>query len=136
MKASSGTSTEPNWRMRFLPSFCFSKSFFARYVAAIALCRTSLRMAFDRFARDNLAADGRLHRDFKELARNVLLEVFHHFTRLGIGPVGMQNKGKRVDQVAVEQNVQLDKVALPVADKLIVKRRIAARTGFQAVEKS
>jgi hypothetical protein len=26
MKASCGISTLPNWRMRFLPSFCFSRS--------------------------------------------------------------------------------------------------------------
>jgi hypothetical protein len=26
MKASCGMSTLPNWRMRFLPSFCFSRS--------------------------------------------------------------------------------------------------------------
>ncbi len=30
MKASWGISTLPNWRMRFLPSFCFSSSFFLR----------------------------------------------------------------------------------------------------------
>ena len=33
MKASLGTSTEPNWRMRFLPSFCFSRSFFLRVMS-------------------------------------------------------------------------------------------------------
>ncbi len=32
-KASLGTSTVPNWRMRFLPSFCFSKSFFLRVMS-------------------------------------------------------------------------------------------------------
>ena len=30
MNASLGTCTEPSWRMRFLPSFCFSSSYFLR----------------------------------------------------------------------------------------------------------
>jgi hypothetical protein len=30
MKASCGISTLPNWRIRFLPAFCFSSSFFFR----------------------------------------------------------------------------------------------------------
>ena len=32
-KASLGTCTVPNWRMRFLPSFCFSSSFFLRVMS-------------------------------------------------------------------------------------------------------
>ncbi len=32
-KASLGTWTVPNWRMRFLPSFCFSSSFFFRVIS-------------------------------------------------------------------------------------------------------
>lgn len=33
MNASWGTSTEPSCRMRFLPSFCFSSSFFLRVMS-------------------------------------------------------------------------------------------------------
>ena len=33
MNASLGTDTLPTWRMRFLPSFCFSKSFFLRVMS-------------------------------------------------------------------------------------------------------
>ena len=33
MKASLGTCTVPTWRMRFLPSFCFSRSFFLRVMS-------------------------------------------------------------------------------------------------------
>ena len=33
MKASEGTWTEPKERIRFLPSFCFSKSFFLRVMS-------------------------------------------------------------------------------------------------------
>ena len=33
MKASWGTSTVPSWRIRFLPSFCFSSSFFFRVMS-------------------------------------------------------------------------------------------------------
>ena len=33
INASCGTSTVPNWRIRFLPSFCFSNSFFFRVIS-------------------------------------------------------------------------------------------------------
>ena len=33
MNASLGTATLPTWRMRFLPSFCFSSSFFLRVIS-------------------------------------------------------------------------------------------------------
>ena len=33
INASWGTSTVPNWRIRFLPSFCFSSSFFFRVIS-------------------------------------------------------------------------------------------------------
>ena len=33
INASCGTSTVPNWRIRFLPSFCFSSSFFFRVMS-------------------------------------------------------------------------------------------------------
>ena len=33
MKASCGTSTEPTCLIRFLPSFCFSRSFFLREIS-------------------------------------------------------------------------------------------------------
>ena len=33
MNASDGTDTVPNVRMRFLPSFCFSSSFFFRVIS-------------------------------------------------------------------------------------------------------
>ena len=33
MNASDGTSTLPTWRMRFLPSFCFSSSCFFRVMS-------------------------------------------------------------------------------------------------------
>ena len=33
MNASDGTATLPTWRMRFLPSFCFSSSFFLRLMS-------------------------------------------------------------------------------------------------------
>ena len=68
--ASLGTETVPNWRMRFLPSFCFSSSFFFRDdVAAVALGQHVLAHGLDGFTGDDLAADGRLNGNFKQLAR-------------------------------------------------------------------
>ena len=47
MNASVGTCTVPRLRIFFLPSFCFSSSFFLRVMSPpYHLASTSLRMAF------------------------------------------------------------------------------------------
>ena len=64
-------STLPIRFIRFLPSFCFSRSLrLRRDVAAVALGDTFLRSAADGFAGDDLGADGGLDRDFELLARD------------------------------------------------------------------
>ena len=69
MKADCGISTSPICRMRFLPFFCFSRSFFLRLdVAAVALRQHVLAHRADRLARDHAAADRGLDGDLEELA--------------------------------------------------------------------
>jgi hypothetical protein len=79
MKASCGISTLPNWRIFFLPSFCFSSSLRLRVIAAIALGGHVLAQGANGFARDDhLAADGRLDRDLEHVPRDQLFQLFAH----------------------------------------------------------
>ena len=62
--------------MRFLPSFCFSRSLrLRRDVAAVALGGHVLAQRADRLARDDAAADRRLDRDLEQLARDQVLQL-------------------------------------------------------------
>ena len=86
MNASLGSSTLPSVRMRFLPSFCFSSSFFfAADVAAVALGQHVLAHGLDGLPGNDLAADRRLDGNLKQLARNDVLELFGNGAASGIG---------------------------------------------------
>ena len=64
--------------MRFLPSFCFSSSLrLRRDVAAVAFGQHVLAQRLDGRARDDRAADRRLHGDFEHLPRNELVHLVH-----------------------------------------------------------
>ena len=85
MNASCGMSTLPNWRMRFLPSFCFSRSLrFARHVAAVAFGGDVLAERAHRLAGDDLAAGSgcRVHLRPGELpkGRLVVSVTRQHYT--------------------------------------------------------
>ena len=81
-----------------------------------------MRRAFDGLSGDDLAAHGGLHRNLKHLAGDVLLQLFADLPGTGVGTVGKEDEGQRVDNIAVEQNIQLDQLAGPVAVELIVQR--------------
>ena len=102
MNASLGTDTLPTWRMRFLPSFCFSKQLLlAGDVAAVALGQHVLAQRLDRLAGDDLAADGRLNGNFKQLAGDGVLELFGDGAPAGVGAVAVDDDGERVALLAV-----------------------------------
>ena len=76
MKASCGISTWPNWRIFFLPFFCFSSSLrLLRDVAAVALGEHVLAQRADGLARDDAPADRRLDRDLEQVRRDQLLQL-------------------------------------------------------------
>ena len=47
-------------------------------IAAVALCKDVLAQCLDRLAGDYLAADSRLYRNFKQLTRDMLLELLRN----------------------------------------------------------
>ena len=79
----------------------------SRDIAAVALGKHVLAERFYRFAGDDLGADGGLNRDLKELAGDVVLKLFADTSCAGVGSVGMHDKGKRIDNVAVQKDVEL-----------------------------
>ena len=136
MNASLGSDTVPIWRMRFLPSFCFSSSFFfARDIAAVAFGKHVLAYRADGFPRDDLAADGRLHGNFKLLARDDFAELLRNGAALCIGAVAVNDRTQRVAHIPVEQEVQLDKVALFIAFQFIIERGVSPAAALELIEK-
>ena len=113
----------------------FQQLLLPRDIAAVALGQNVLAERFDRFTGDDLAADGRLHRDFKQLAGDVVLQLFDNSSGSRIGVVGVDDERQRVHRFAVEQDVELDELRFPVAEQLIVERRIPLGARFQRIEK-
>ncbi len=81
INASVGICTVPKLRIFFLPSFCFSSSFFfPGDIAAVALSQYVLAKRLDGFTSDDLAADGGLDGHLEELA-GMLSRSFSHSRR-------------------------------------------------------
>ena len=89
-----------------------------RDIAAVALGKHVLAQGLDRLAGDDLAADGSLHGDLKHLARDIVLELFADLSGSCIGVVGEEDEAQRVDDLAVQENVELDELRRAVALQL------------------
>ena len=77
-KASCGMSTVPTRFIRFLPSFCFSRSLrLRRDVAAVALGDHVLAQGLHGFAGDDARADGGLDGDLEHLPGDHLPHLLH-----------------------------------------------------------
>ena len=64
---------------------------------------------FDGFSCNDLTADCRLDRHFKQLARDIVFELFCDFSCSCICFVRVNDKRQCIDNIAVEQNVKLYK---------------------------
>src|SRR6185437_15308343 len=60
-------------------------------VPAVALGQHVLTQCLDRGARNNMTADGCLHRDLEHLARNQLLHFIHQVASARVGVVSMHD---------------------------------------------
>lgn len=126
----------PNCRIRFLPSFCFPAAFLSADVAAVALCQHVLAHRLDGFTRDDLAADGRLNRNLEHLPRDDVFELLADGAPAPIRLVAVNDDGERVADFAVEQNIQLDQLALAVVLEFVVERGVSAAAALNLVKKS
>src|SRR5438094_8949995 len=105
----------------------------ARHVAAVALRRDVLAQRADRLPGDHLRADRGLDHDLEQLPRDQLAQLLGDLLAPLVRLVPMNDHGKRVHGVAVEQHVELDELGRPVLLELVVQRGIAARDRLQLV---
>src|SRR5688500_15936765 len=103
-------------------------------VAAIALREHVLAERLHRRARDHLLPDRRLDDDLEELARNQLLQLVGDLPPPVVRLVLVDDHGKGIDRVAVDQHVEPDEVARAIFEHLVVEAGIAAADRLQAVE--
>ena len=89
----------------------FKQLFLSGNIAAVALCKNVLAHSLDGFARNDLSADTRLDRHLKELSGDLLLELFRHFSGSAVRLFLVDDERQRVNDLAVEHDVELDKFA-------------------------
>ena len=124
----------PHLTHTFLTGLLFFEQFaLTRYVAAVALRRHILTHGLHRLAGDDLGADGGLYGYVELLARNQLLELLAHLAAEVVGVVGIYERRKRIDGLAVEQYVELRQTARLVARTVVIERRISLRYALQLV---
>src|SRR5919197_1330579 len=105
----------------------------AGHVAAVALGRDVLAQRADRLAGDHFGADGGLDHDLEQLPRDQLAQLLGHLLAPLVRLVPVDDDGKRVHRVAVEQHVELDEVRRPVLQELVIEGGVATRDRLQLV---
>ena len=113
----------------------FQQLFLSCDVAAVALGQHVLAHGPDSFTGDDLAADGGLNGHLKELAGDVVLELFTDAPGPLVGLFLVGDEGQGVHLFAVEEQVHLHEFAGAVALDLIVQRGISLGVGLEGVEK-
>src|SRR5713226_2623983 len=105
----------------------------AGHVAAVALGRHVLAQRADRLAGDHLGADRGLDHDLEQLARDQFPQLLGDLLAPLVGLVPVDDDGKGVHGLAVQQHVELDELGRPVFEERIVERGVAARDGLELV---
>ena len=104
-------STEPTWRIRFLPAFLLLEQLaLAGDVSPVALCEsTSLRLALTVSASDNDASPIAAWTGTSNIWRGIFSRSFSTsaFPRDAVRLVAVDDQAQRVDGVAAEENVEL-----------------------------
>ena len=120
----------------FFTFFLLIKEFsFPGGIAAIAFGRHVFAHGRNGFARNDLAANGRLNRNFKEVARDKLFEAFAHLASAAFRIIAVNQHRERINGIAIDEDRHFHKVAFAQAYGLIIKTCIAFRDRFQPVIK-
>ena len=70
----------------------FKKLFLTCDITAVALCKDIFAHGFNGFSCNNLASDGSLNRNLKQVARNFVLKLLTHSSAALVGSIGMNDK--------------------------------------------
>src|SRR6267154_1917326 len=101
--------------------------------AAVALGGDVLAEGAHSFAGDDLAADRGLDRNLEHVGRDQLFQLLHHGAAAAFGAGAMYQHGKRIDGLAVDQDLHLDQVGGLVVGEVVVERGVALRNRFEAI---
>ena len=111
----------------------FEQLALARDVAAVAFGSHVFTNGFYCLSRNDFGSDGCLDGDVELLPRYQLFQFFAHLASEIVGVLGIDERRKRVDRFAVQQNVQFGQFRGLVACPVIIERRISFRNAFQLV---
>src|SRR5664280_562872 len=103
-------------------------------VAASDVYKRQLAYSPYGLPRDHARPDRSLDRHLELLARNEGLELLGHHHAVAVRLVLVHDRAERVNRVAVQEDVDLDKIRLQVAHRLVVERGVALGTGLERVE--
>src|SRR5690348_12865261 len=106
----------------------------ASHVAAVALGEHVLAQRLDGLAGDDLRAYRGLDGDVEHLPRDELAHLGHDLPAAILRVGAVHHHRKRVDALAVDQNVELDHVGGAKFLEFVVERGVAARYRLQPVE--
>src|SRR3546814_4253742 len=81
-------------------------------VTAIAFRGYILAERCNGFARNHLAANSRLNRNFEQVAGNQILQPLAHMPPARFGCNPMDNHGQRVHGLCIQEDVHLDQITL------------------------
>ena len=113
----------------------FEQLFLTSDISSVAFGKNVFSHRLYRFARDDFASDSRLYRYLEQLTRYHFFELFGYRSAARIRLFSVDYQTERVADLAVEQQIELDKIALSVSYDLVIKTCVTARTLFQRVEK-
>src|SRR5258708_1849067 len=106
----------------------------ARHVAAVALGEHGLAHCLHVLARDDVAADRRLHGDVEHLARDERAHARGEVAAAIARGLAGHDARDSVDALAVDEDVEAHHIAGPELLELVVERGVAARVALQLVE--
>src|ERR1700694_3470872 len=103
----------------------FEELALARHVAPITLGQDVLSHCRDGLASDYLTADGRLDWNLIELTRDDRLQLLDQLPSLSLRLAAVGDQGKGVHRLPGDKHIELDQVAFPESDHLVVHRGVA-----------
>src|SRR5690606_38217946 len=119
----------------FLPSLLLFKQFLlSADVATVAFCQHILAQGLHVLSGDDLGTDGRLDGNIEHLPGNQATHARNHFPAPVACIRSVNNHGKCVHTIAVDQQVDLDYVRVTELQELVIHGGIAAGNRFKAIE--
>src|SRR6266581_86954 len=104
----------------------FEEFAFAGNISAVTFGENIFADGRDGFARNHAAANRRLNRHLKHLARNQFSQTRYQFAPAFRRKVAMDDQRQRIHWLAGDQHVQLDQVGFAIVREVIIERSVAA----------